>query len=282
MSIVSYDRLTPHQQQLVHRLLPPTRSVLREISGPACQYGRHHWTLLENDIPVATIGLACRNKENRTEVHLLNSSYSKMAAFKKLALHVHRKALSLHPDAIHVHISPPRDNGFISVWASIGYTSTSEEFRIIGTVEDRPPTLTFKSVSDRERHLFLSLRNDAMRQIDKSYQLTLHDFIRMSELKSFPCLVYDGALPIGTLIWRREFGSIVLDEITRAPAYEGHGYGPRILDSFFHKIHHLQSRSFSTSCLSTNRNALALYDQQFVSDIQHTSSWYTFRPQISR
>ncbi|HCN58600.1 MAG TPA: N-acetyltransferase [Exiguobacterium sp.] len=270
LNILSYDQLSHPQRRLVHRLLRTTPSSPSSFSYPPIEH--QQWTIWHEDHVQATLGFHVFEHT----VQLLNASYTDLQAFQILAHHVHSQALSFSPRHIDVQIIPPHDFGFITTWNALGYSLSCEQFRLIGLTRGRPVSVQFKPLSLRNRQLFLTIRNDAIRYSDFLFPYDAAHLDYLVDQGVLPYLVYDKNTVVGTILIEQHKQVVRLLEITCLPQLKNQGYGRRILDTFQMKLHKKNILSFEVYCFSTHQEALRLYQPTTFCDIQIFSNWHRY------
>ncbi|WP_214849896.1 GNAT family N-acetyltransferase [Exiguobacterium sp. s193] len=270
MNILSYEQLSHGQRRLVHQLLQKNRSSpLSLFFHPPEKY---QWVYLNDQTVCATLGF----NQFDTSIQIINSAYTDLDAFRTLAEFVHDFALSLQPHQIDVQVIPPHDFGFVSTWNALGYQLASEQFRLIGLLNAHDASLHFKPFTIRNRLLFLSIRNNAIRTSDFLFAYDAAHMESLIDHGALPYLVYDNQTLIGTIIIQKQKQTIRLLEITCIPELKNQGYGRRILETFQAKLQRTSFRTFETYCFSTQQEALRLYDPDIFCDIQLFSNWHTY------
>lgn len=272
VNILSYNHLSHHQRRLVHHLLLDNRlsSPTPAITHPPAEH--EQWTIWEEDTVHATIGLHVFEDS----VQILNVAYTNLKAFRHLAHDVHLRALAFSPKHVDVQIIPPRDFGLVSTWMTLGYVLSSEQFRLIGLTHDRIPSVQFKPLTLRNRHLFLAVRNDAILTSDFLFPYELEHLNYLMDHGALPYLVYDQKTIIGTILIQTHKQTVRLLEMTCLPHLKNQGYGRRMLDTFQAKLRKKNLFSFEVFCFSAHQEALRLYEPALFCDIQVFSHWHRY------
>nr|WP_251138799.1 GNAT family N-acetyltransferase [Exiguobacterium sp. s166] len=270
MNILSYDQLSHPQRRLVHHLLRTNPSPPSSFSYPPTEH--QQWTIWNEECVQATLGFHVFEHS----VQLLNASYTDLQAFQRLAHYVHSQALLFSPRHIDVQIIPPYDFGFVTTWNALGYCLSSEQFRLIGLTHDRPASVQFKPLSSRNRHLFLTIRNDAIRYSEFLFPYDAAHLDYLIDQGVLPYLVYDKKTIVGTILMEQHKQVVRLLEIACLPQLKNQGYGRRILDTFQTKLHKKNILSFEVYCCSTHQEALRLYQPTAFCDIQIFSNWHRY------
>ncbi|RDB32712.1 GNAT family N-acetyltransferase [Exiguobacterium sp. RIT594] len=270
LNILSYDQLSHSKRRLVHRLLRTNPSPPSSFSYPPTEH--QQWTIWNEDCVQATLGFHVFEHS----VQLLNASYTDLQAFQRLAHYVHSQALSFSPRHIDVQIIPPYDFGFVTTWNTLGYCLSSEQFRLIGLTHDRPASVQFKPLSSRNRHLFLTIRNDAIRYSEFLFPYDAAHLDYLIDQGVLPYLVYDKKTIVGTILMEQHKQVVRLLEIACLPQLKNQGYGRRILDTFQTKLFKKNILSFEVYCCSTHQEALRLYQPTAFCDIQIFSNWHRY------
>lgn len=270
LNILSYDQLSHPQRRLVHHLLRTNPSPPSSFSYPPTEH--QQWTIWNEECVQATLGFHVFEHS----VQLLNASYTDLQAFQRLAHYVHSQALLFSPRHIDVQIIPPYDFGFVTTWNALGYCLSSEQFRLIGLTHDRPASVQFKPLSSRNRHLFLTIRNDAIRYSEFLFPYDAAHLDYLIDQGVLPYLVYDKKTIVGTILMEQHKQVVRLLEIACLPQLKNQGYGRRILDTFQTKLHKKNILSFEVYCCSTHQEALRLYQPTAFCDIQIFSNWHRY------
>jgi len=270
LNILSYDQLSHPQRRLVHHLLRTNPSPPSSFSYPPTEH--QQWTIWNEECVQATLGFHVFEHS----VQLLNASYIDLQAFQRLAHYVHSQALLFSPRHIDVQIIPPYDFGFVTTWNALGYCLSSEQFRLIGLTHDRPASVQFKPLSSRNRHLFLTIRNDAIRYSEFLFPYDAAHLDYLIDQGVLPYLVYDKKTIVGTILMEQHKQVVRLLEIACLPQLKNQGYGRRILDTFQTKLHKKNILSFEVYCCSTHQEALRLYQPTAFCDIQIFSNWHRY------
>lgn len=270
LNILSYDQLSHPQRRLVHHLLRTNPSPPSSFSYPPTE--NQQWTIWNEECVQATLGFHVFEHS----VQLLNASYTDLQAFQRLAHYVHSQALLFSPRHIDVQIIPPYDFGFVTTWNALGYCLSSEQFRLIGLTHDRPASVQFKPLSSRNRHLFLTIRNDAIRYSEFLFPYDAAHLDYLIDQGVLPYLVYDKKTIVGTILMEQHKQVVRLLEIACLPQLKNQGYGRRILDTFQTKLHKKNILSFEVYCCSTHQEALRLYQPTAFCDIQIFSNWHRY------
>jgi len=270
LNILSYDQLSHPQRRLVHHLIRTNPSPPSSFSYPPTEH--QQWTIWNEECVQATLGFHVFEHS----VQLLNASYTDLQAFQRLAHYVHSQALLFSPRHIDVQIIPPYDFGFVTTWNALGYCLSSEQFRLIGLTHDRPASVQFKPLSSRNRHLFLTIRNDAIRYSEFLFPYDAAHLDYLIDQGVLPYLVYDKKTIVGTILMEQHKQVVRLLEIACLPQLKNQGYGRRILDTFQTKLHKKNILSFEVYCCSTHQEALRLYQPTAFCDIQIFSNWHRY------
>ncbi|WP_404275924.1 GNAT family N-acetyltransferase [Exiguobacterium undae] len=270
MHILPYGQLSHYQRRLVHQLLQNNRFFPPVITPPPAEH--QQWTIWEGDTVCATVGLHVFENS----VQILNAAYTNLQAFRALAHDVHFRALSYSPKHIDVQIIPPHDFGLVSTWTTLGYVLSSEQFRLIGLTHERVPSVQFKPLTLRNRHLFLNIRNDAVRTSDFLFSYELEHLNYLIDQGALPYLVYDQKTVIGTIVIQTHKQTVRLLEMACLPQLKNQGYGRRILDTFQAKLRKKNILSFEVYCFSAHQEALRLYQPALFCDLQIFSHWHRY------
>lgn len=270
LNILCYEQLSHGQRRLVHQLLQKNRSSPSSLFFHPPE--KYQWVYLKDHAVCATLGFNFFD----SSLQIINAAYTDLDAFRILAEFVHDFALSLQPRQIDVQVIPPHDFGLVSTWSELGYRLSSEQFRLIGFLNDHEASLCFKPFTVRNRLLFLSIRNSAIRTSDFLFAYDSAHIDYLIDQGALPYLVYDNQTLIGTIIIQKQKQTIRLLEITCIPELKNQGYGRRILETFQAKLQRTSFRTFETYCFSTQHEALRLYDPDIFCDIQLFSNWHTY------
>ncbi|SDD16708.1 hypothetical protein SAMN05216342_2739 [Exiguobacterium indicum] len=273
LSIVHYNQLSRNQKRHVHQLLQHNQWA-HDISFFQLLEG-HQFVYLKHDLVYATLGYRISNEMTC----LMNGAYSNISAFHLLAKHLHEYLVRQGAQQIKVQVVPPQDGALSSVWKTLGYTLSAEQFRLIGISNDRVSSLRFQPIHARNQELYLTLRNHSIKGCDHLFPYHQEHYEQFSHSNTSPYLIYDQQLVIGTLLYQKYGRTIRLLEITCLPELKYQGYGRRILDTFQAKLCKANIKTFETIFHSTNLDVLRLYQKSTFCDIQLFSHWHTFQVQ---
>lgn len=269
--IVRYSQLSCTQKRHVHQLLHHNQWAHNTLLFQPLE--DHQFVYLKNNQVCATLSYHITNDM----VCLTNGAYSNISAFHHLAKYLHEYLIYQGATQIKVQVVPPQDGALSSIWKALGYTLSSEQFRLIGISNDRVASLRFQPIHARNQELYLTLRNTSIKGCEYLFPYRSEHLEQWVRTNTIPYLVYDQKLVVGTLLFQKHGRSIRLLEITCLPELRYQGYGRRILDTFQAKLCKINIKTFETLFFSTNLDVLRLYQRSTFCDIQLFSHWHTFQ-----
>lgn len=241
--------------------------MARLFQGPACTFGRTHWSLWEGDHPVAALGAVTECWEAKGEVYL--------AYIYADADHVHRLDLLLqtalaslapwHPCRLKLIASAFVPG--LSAWAeSRGFLP---EHRLVEMVLEAPSpgptsTLAWRIVTPEISEAFRLVHNAAFldspngRLKDPSaMQGALADFTARPELLQLGWMDQTPAVSLSLELKQGQEG--VIDGLGVHPGFQGRGFGRQGLHHGIRTLEALGARRITLSVIDSNTPAMALY-----------------------